>query len=189
MRHAGHTRSPGSAVQTRTGLYGCQAPAAVITLLVCLTARVADERVDHEVVRLHAVAHEALEAAEQHALVAELVPRGVDPALVHVVGAVVDARDRARRFVAEHADVDALHERNAESAGTDFGDPSAPVWPAKEVVVEQQQLARPRLAAPDLRDRPVRASAALLARHDAEVALEATAAHREADRRPELRVV
>jgi len=126
-----------------------QLSTAVVAILVGLTRRVADDHVHHDVVRLDADGDQAAQPAEQNALVAELVPGRVQPPLAHVVGAVVDARDRRRGLVAEHANVDALREAHPEPAGADLGNAIPPLGAAEEVVVEQEQVARPRVAAPE----------------------------------------
>ena len=88
----------------------------------------------------------------------------------------------------QEASVDSLRETDLEPAIAQFRESLPPLRIPEEIVVEQDDRARPRVTAPNLRDSAVRAGAPFLRGHHAERATEAATAHGEADALPEFRV-
>jgi hypothetical protein len=77
-----------------------------------------------------------------------------------------------------------LVEADLEVAFFNLGDARFPIslGLSEKIVVEQEEISRPRFAAVDLRDRTHGARAAFFLRHDAETAREPTAALRKSQR-------
>ena len=118
-------------------------------------------------------------------LVADIVPCGIEPPGLEAVVVVAGSRRApAATVLVDHADVDALVEADLEPAVADLVDARLPLLArlAEEIVVEQMEMLRIWLAAPDVGNGVDRARLALLLGHDAEPALEPAAALREADR-------
>src|SRR5439155_2170553 len=109
---------------------------------------------------------------------------GVEASGLELVVAVADGGQGGGLLVAQQAGVDALGEAHLEIPRPQLLDPLPPAGLAEEVVVEQEHLAGPGLAPPDVPDRLLRADGPLLAGHDAERAAQPAAALGEAQRVP-----
>src|SRR5581483_4560331 len=150
--------------RVRPDLQGRHALEAIQDALPGLALVVADQHVDQQVVRRHAVALKRLYAAEEPLLVPDVVPRGIEAPDLEAVIVVGDGRQRLGRRVVDHPDVDSLVEADFEAARLDLVDPSFPFLTrlAEEVVVEQVDVLRPRSPAPDRSDGVHRARFSLL---------------------------
>src|SRR5262245_54897734 len=146
-----------------------------------LAGPVADEDIDHDVIWLDAMPHQSLESSEQPGLILAVVPCGIDSPDLHGVVPVVDACYGCRRFIGEHAGIDSLVERHLEMTVTDLRYARRPVRLTEKVVVEQDDLARPWLAAPDFGDGLLGPHRTLFARHDAKRATQPAPALSKAD--------
>src|SRR5262245_23607896 len=126
---------------------------------------------------------ERVDTAEKPFLVAEIVPRRIEPLYLETIVKQRDGGECFRCLVIDHADVDALVQADLETARANFIDTRLPLLArlAEKIVVEQMQMTRPWLAAPDIGDRIDGARLALFRGHNAEAAFQPATALREAD--------
>ena len=81
---------------------------------------------------------------------------------------VLHTGDRGRDLFIDHANVDSLRKTYFEFSRDDFADVVPPASLAKEVVIEENQVSRPRIATPDFVNRLCRLDFTFLPRHYAE---------------------
>src|SRR5262249_29532803 len=105
-----------------------------------------------EMAAADAVALQDIDAAKESLLVADIVPRRIQSPLAEAIVEQIDRRQGGGRFLVDHANVDALVQTDLKTAAPDLVEPRLPLLArlAEEIVVEQMQMPRPRLAAPDI---------------------------------------